>query len=285
VTGGATGGITGGARRADPGRVVTQQDFGQELTRLRQDAGLTVRQVARRAELPNSTAGDYFAGRHLPPMNQPDVLARIVRACGVTGDGELRRWQDAAAAARRGPGRRDAPAARPPRGGAPYRGLASFRPADAPWFFGREELTGQLVAMAAAARADGQPLAVVGQSGSGKSSLLAAGLVPALMLGQVPGPPPAGPPVTLTPGARPLAALAAGLGADPAALIRPGPEPPVPPIIVDQFEQVFTCARTRPSARRSSPRSARWRRGPSWWSACGPTATVTRCATPSWPRP
>ena len=50
----------------DPGRVATQQDFGRELTLVRQQAGLTVREVARAAALPPSTVGDYFSGRHLP---------------------------------------------------------------------------------------------------------------------------------------------------------------------------------------------------------------------------
>ena len=75
---------------------------------------------------------------------------------------------------RRGPGRR--PAAAP----APYRGLASFQPEDAPWFFGREDLTARLVRLATEAPAPGVPLTVVGPSGSGKSSLLRAGLIPAL---------------------------------------------------------------------------------------------------------
>jgi uncharacterized protein YjbI with pentapeptide repeats len=58
----------------------------------------------------------------------------------------------------------------------PYRGLLYFREEDAPFFFGREEATIQLV------RAVEQHtlIAVVGASGSGKSSVVRAGLVPAL---------------------------------------------------------------------------------------------------------
>ena len=58
----------------------------------------------------------------------------------------------------------------------PYKGLASFDEADARFFFGREQLVGEL-----AARTVGVGLlGVIGASGSGKSSVIAAGLVPSL---------------------------------------------------------------------------------------------------------
>jgi WD40 repeat protein len=58
----------------------------------------------------------------------------------------------------------------------PYRGLFAFREQDAPLFFGREELADQVANQLA-----GRPLtAVVGPSGSGKSSLVLAGIVPRL---------------------------------------------------------------------------------------------------------
>ena len=65
----------------------------------------------------------------------------------------------------------------------PYKGLAPFDAADAEYFFGRERLVAELVA-----RLVGAPLlAVVGPSGSGKSSVLRAGLLPALAGGVLPG--------------------------------------------------------------------------------------------------
>ncbi|WP_143438225.1 trypsin-like peptidase domain-containing protein, partial [Hydrocoleum sp. CS-953] len=59
-------------------------------------------------------------------------------------------------------------------GGCPYKGLFAFREADAEYFFGREVFTEQLVA----AVARQQFVAVIGPSGSGKSSVVFAGLVP-----------------------------------------------------------------------------------------------------------
>jgi WD40 repeat protein/DNA-binding SARP family transcriptional activator len=58
----------------------------------------------------------------------------------------------------------------------PFKGLAPFEPADAEFFFGRERLVDELLG-----RLEDVPfLALVGASGSGKSSLLRAGLLPAL---------------------------------------------------------------------------------------------------------
>src|SRR5262245_4793324 len=163
-------------RYPDPARIASPQDAGRELTLARLRAGLTVRDVAKRAGIPVSTAGDYFSGRHLPPPTQPDLLPRLLRACGITAEAELQAWADALTATRRPPGRRAA-ATRPP-----YQGLASFQPADALWFFGRTTLTDRLETMAAAGpSAEGRPLMLVGASGSGKSSLLRAGLIPPLI--------------------------------------------------------------------------------------------------------
>ncbi|MFB3094422.1 MAG: toll/interleukin-1 receptor domain-containing protein, partial [Candidatus Acidiferrales bacterium] len=86
----------------------------------------------------------------------------------------------------------------------PYRGLQPFREEDAPFFFGREAFTESLVR-----KVERHPLvAVVGASGSGKSSVVRAGLVPHLRKG---GGQRIWDVVTLVPGDRPLHALAAAL--------------------------------------------------------------------------
>jgi len=69
----------------------------------------------------------------------------------------------------------------------PYKGLRAFQESDADDFFGREALTGQLLARMVELGEVGRFLAVVGPSGSGKSSVVKAGLLPALRKGALPG--------------------------------------------------------------------------------------------------
>lgn len=65
----------------------------------------------------------------------------------------------------------------------PYKGLASFQPEDADVFFGREDLVDELLRRLQMTRV----LVVAGPSGSGKSSAVRAGLLPALRNGALPG--------------------------------------------------------------------------------------------------
>ncbi|TXS41685.1 hypothetical protein EAO75_39950 [Streptomyces sp. uw30] len=90
----------------------------------------------------------------------------------------------------------------------PYRGLASYRQEDARWFFGRERGTEALVAQLRAVEKSGGLVMLVGASGAGKSSLLNAGLVPALRGGALGGRSTGGGAVVqLVPGGDPLAEL------------------------------------------------------------------------------
>jgi hypothetical protein len=69
----------------------------------------------------------------------------------------------------------------------PYKGLRPFVEADAGVFFGRDRLVGELVDRLARPGTDGRFVGLVGPSGSGKSSVARAGLVPALRAGAAPG--------------------------------------------------------------------------------------------------
>ncbi len=73
----------------------------------------------------------------------------------------------------------------PPWQGSPFPGLRAFQPMDAPIFFGREREIEQLIAQLRVA--DTRFLAIVGASGSGKSSLVRAGLIPRLMENAIAG--------------------------------------------------------------------------------------------------
>ena len=110
----------------------------------------------------------------------------------------------------------------------PYKGLATFDAADAEYFFGRERLVAELVA-----RLVGAPLlAVVGPSGSGKSSVLRAGLLPALAGGVLPGSD-GWTQALIRPGERPLREL----GRATRRLAREWRRV----LAVDQFEELFTA--------------------------------------------
>ncbi|MHB8628648.1 MAG: nSTAND1 domain-containing NTPase [Aggregatilineales bacterium] len=92
----------------------------------------------------------------------------------------------------------------------PYKGLRAFEEADAADFFGRETLLEQLIAQLRQREAGSRFLAVVGPSGSGKSSAVKAGLIPALRNGALPGSD-RGFVVEMTPGAAPFDELADAL--------------------------------------------------------------------------
>lgn len=201
----------------DPADIVSRDELALALTRLRERRGMTVRDVAQAAGLPLATVGGYFSGRHLPPLAAMDQFTRLLALLDVPDD-DLHAWVSVTSRLRRAPGRRPMSAL------APYRGLAAYQPEDVALFFGREALTEELVA-----RVDGglgTPLVVIGSSGSGKSSLLRAGLAANLMA--------QGRRVAIvTPGADPPAALAEAVGelAGVAGDV----------LIVDQFEEVFTA--------------------------------------------
>jgi len=69
----------------------------------------------------------------------------------------------------------------------PYKGLRAFQQADASDFFGRSELVDHLLERLDEKHEAANFLAVVGPSGSGKSSVIKAGLLPAIQLGKLPG--------------------------------------------------------------------------------------------------
>jgi WD40 repeat protein len=152
--------------------------------------------------------------------------------------------------------------------GCPYRGLWPFEEDHARVFYGREQVTAELVASMAERLTGMGMLIVTGASGAGKSSLLRAGLMPAVARGSlVPGSE-SWPRMAITPTSTPLDELATHLaalgGMDVGPVRRELAEAPhrahlivrqavltatagnvgaVQPrllLVVDQFEEIFT---------------------------------------------
>jgi WD40 repeat protein/serine/threonine protein kinase/energy-coupling factor transporter ATP-binding protein EcfA2 len=142
----------------------------------------------------------------------------------------------------------------------PYKGLQAFQEADAAEFFGRDVLTERLLDRLAEPVELNRFLAVIGPSGSGKSSVVKAGMIPALRRGElrnserwfmaemVPGPDPFRElaAALLAVAAVPPEDLDARLRTDEGALadiveqvLPPGAEYGIL-LTIDQFEEVFT---------------------------------------------
>jgi DNA-binding SARP family transcriptional activator/WD40 repeat protein len=128
--------------------------------------------------------------------------------------------------------------------GCPYKGLESFDVGDAEVYFGRENLVAQIVA-----RLPGTSvLGVIGPSGSGKSSAVRAGLVPALSGGVLPGSE-RWTRALMRPGEQPLMALRRALRTPPevtdpiAAALDGVPADSRLLLVVDQFEETFIACR------------------------------------------
>ena len=158
----------------------------------------------------------------------------------------------------------------------PYRGLLPFDQEHAGVFFGRQQLTAELIAKLAGRLAGPSMVVVSGASGAGKSSLLHAGLLPALTAGARLEGANDWPRVVMTPTGDPLTELAtrlAAMGHSDAAAARHrlaadpgrahlvvgqaildsagrgnGTRPPAAVrtrrllLVIDQFEEVFTLA-------------------------------------------
>ena len=199
------------------------QRLAHQLRELRKSAGTpSYRAMARTAGFSATTLSQAAAGERLPSLA---VVQGYVRACdGDPGEWEPR-WKDAEAEVA-GEARSDAEET------PPYRGLARFEPDDRELFFGRDRLIAELRELVCSHR-----FAVVfGASGSGKSSLLRAGLIPSLREEIAARGRPAVLRV-LTPGAAPATTYG--------HLLTPAEGEPESWVVVDQFEEAFTLCRDR----------------------------------------
>ena len=214
-----------------------------------------------RGELPSARADVYSLGRVLAAMvgaQLPGGVEEIVRRATAADPEE--RYPDASAmvAALADAARSGVRAVAVPAGPArnPYKGLRPFLEPDAPDFHGRESLVGRLAGRLRGDDPGTRLVALVGPSGSGKSSVVRAGLVPAVRAGS-----PRVFVAEMTPGEDPFAELAAALvglasAAPPSGLagrLEAQPESLAGLVagllpdeaselllVVDQFEELFT---------------------------------------------
>ncbi|MGE5307433.1 MAG: hypothetical protein ACM3KG_00270, partial [Hyphomicrobiales bacterium] len=144
----------------------TRQEIAALLDEARSRQHLSIRATARLVGIPPATMQGWLSGRHGPTPALRPQFTELVRALGLEGqvqpawldvDHTLGALRDAAA---------------------PYVGLRPYRVTEEPLFFGRDAEARRVAGAVAAVAASGHGLlALVGPSGSGKSSLLAAGLV------------------------------------------------------------------------------------------------------------
>ncbi|MFZ5909645.1 MAG: AAA family ATPase [Chloroflexota bacterium] len=239
-------------------RIVLDQftTFGDLLKYLRRRAGLTQRELSIAVGYSDAQISRLEQNERLPDL--ATLTARFIPVLRAEDQPEVAaRLMELAATVRR----EDAPAAGLP----PYKGLYYFDELDAEWFFGREALTETLVErLNTGLKSDQRFLAVVGASGSGKSSVVRAGLIPALRWQQSSS---GWPVYVITPTAHPLDLLAASLQGDAkrgASLRRFVDELVRQPhalsaafrkiagnagaahtlLVVDQFEELFTLCRS-----------------------------------------
>ncbi len=218
-----------------------------------QTSGKQKNNKGRAITLSSQRISDWAAGRNVPARFESlaPVLATLInmaRRQGYTAEDSLldmRQWRDLWLDS-------NTVAPKPVKNSVatPYLGLQSYRREDSELYFGRNRATEALLGLVAeiALGADRSGLIVlVGASGAGKSSLLAAGLIPALAESANEWAI-----ATMRPGGKPLAALRTALGRD---------DESAPPVcedsasaeldewapdrrrllIVDQFEELFTA--------------------------------------------
>lgn len=146
--------------------------FGDLLKFLRRRAGLTQRELSIAVGYSDAQISRLEQNERLPDL--ATISARFLPVLMLEDLPQVaERLLELASAVRR----EDAPAFGLP----PYKGLFYFDESDSDLFFGREKLTASLLErLLTGLEAGHRFLTVIGASGSGKSSLVRAGLIPAL---------------------------------------------------------------------------------------------------------
>jgi WD40 repeat protein len=238
------------------GSLSTVDGFGFVLTVVAQAAG-EIQETLRRQDVERRADRERDRERALQLQMMREDLAVVARRTRSPADEPVGEWA-----------------------GCPYRGLWPFEADHARIFYGREQATAELVTNLAERMVGLGMLVVTGASGAGKSSLLRAGLIPAVARGQLTQGSETWPRLVMTPTAKPLEefathlAVAGGMDAATvrsalaeapeqahlvirqAVINRCGASPRNPPprlvLVVDQVEEIFTLSGADSEAERSA---------------------------------
>ncbi len=148
-----------------------ERQLGEVLRLLRLEARMSQRDLALRVGFHENAVSSFERGERAPSAQYLTGFINVLGLPSDIADGIWRLYRQEPQATRM-------PS---PHGGGqgppcPYRGLSAFREADARFFHGREAAVARITG-----KLDASPLvAVVGASGSGKSSVVFAGVVPRL---------------------------------------------------------------------------------------------------------
>ena len=143
-------------------------EFADELDQLRISSGLSYGMLSSELGCPRSTINGWIKGRNLPYPRHEATFEALLVLFGVTDtEAWLRRLRWLRGLAENGDGDNLNP----------YQGLQPFTEADRDRYFGRDDSVAWLRTTIAESAPDNPPILVVGASGSGKTSLVRAGLL------------------------------------------------------------------------------------------------------------
>ncbi len=140
------------------------------LAKARKARGISIRRASTLVALPASTVQGWFEGKHLPTHALTPKFLELLGHLGLTADDDAEeRWLGTIAALRTMRTIAETP----------YAGLGPYTPDQANLYFGREQSLRKLVEACLRPTQDDAARVVflLGESGSGKTSLLAAGLI------------------------------------------------------------------------------------------------------------
>ena len=138
----------------------------QQMAAARSRIGLSIRRAAAIAEVPASTAQGWLEGRHLPTPSLMPQFMTLLRALQLVTVHNETAWAEALDRMRRSSIVAESP----------YVGLRPYATTESSLFVGRERSLEELLEACSRTRPP-RIVMVVGASGTGKSSLLAAGLI------------------------------------------------------------------------------------------------------------